>query len=96
MNGPYATEAAVLAEPMPREIRALHDAGDVRSGDPDRIAAKTAWRHLHAACRDAGVELGDFDRRTLAWLCGWEETTVQVVIGLIVRAHAAGAGTLRR
>ena len=31
--GPYQTEAEALAAPMPREVRALHDAGRVRSGD---------------------------------------------------------------
>ena len=38
----------------------------------------------------AGVELGAFDRRVLAWLSGWEPETAVVIAGLITRAHAAG------
>jgi hypothetical protein len=37
-----------------------------------------------------GVELGAFDVRILNWLAGYEAATVQVVIGLISRAYAAG------
>src|SRR5215207_6129414 len=90
MPGPYQTETEVHAEPMPREIAALHRAGRVRSGDPDRLVHDTVLRHLIAACDDAGVELGAVDRRTLDWLVGWEPATVQLIIDLIRCAHAAG------
>jgi len=93
MSGPYDTELEALVEPMPRELRALRDSGRVRSGDPDRLVMGTVYRHIVEACDAAGVELGEFDRRTLAWLAGWETATAQVVIGLIVRAHASGVGT---
>ena len=88
--GPYQTEVEALAAPMPREVRALHDAGRVRSGDPDRLVRNTVLRHLLAACQAAGVEVGDRDRVTLTWLAGWEDVTAQVVIGLITRAHQGG------
>ena len=42
------------------------------------------------ACVMAGVELGAFDRRVLAWLSGWEPESAVVIAGLITRAHAAG------
>ena len=70
MPGPYQTETEVLAEAMPREVSALHRAGRVRSGDPDRLVHDTVLRHLIAGCDDAGVELGAVDRRTLEWLVG--------------------------
>jgi hypothetical protein len=75
---------------MPREVAALHNAGRVRSGDPDRLVRDTVLRHLERACADTGVRLGALDRRKLEWLAGWEPTTAQVFIGLIYRAHKAG------
>lgn len=92
LDGPYATEADALAKPMPREVAALHDAGRVRSGDPDRLVRGTKMRHLVDTCRDCGVDLGDLDWRALAWLAGGETHVVQAVIGLIRRAHTAGLG----
>jgi hypothetical protein len=88
--GPYATEAQALAAPLPRAVAGLHDAGRVRSGDPDRTVHTTKLAALTGACEAAGVELGDFDRRIVGWLAGYEPATVQVLIGLIGRAHTAG------
>lgn len=88
MTGPYETERDAAAEPLAREIRALHKAGRVRSGDPDRIVSGTQLTHLEAACTAAGVDLGAYDRRILGWLASWDETTAQVIIGLISRASA--------
>lgn len=88
--GPYDTESDVCTEPMPRELRALHKAGRIRSGDPDHVARDAVLRHLLAACEESGVALGAFDRRILAWLAGGEDSVAQVVIGLIRRAHVAG------
>lgn len=85
--GPYETERQALAEPLAQEIHALHASGRVRSGDPDRLVSGTHMRHLEAACAAAGVELGAFDRRVLAWLARGEASTVQVIIGLISRAN---------
>lgn len=91
--GPYENEREALAAPMPREVRALHDAGMVRSGDPARLGAGTALHHLEAACIESGVVLGAYDRRVLAWLADGETSTTQVVIGLIRRAHAAAGAS---
>lgn len=88
--GPYDTERQVSAEPLPREVAALHDAGRVRSGDPDRLVRNTVLRHLTAAFDEAGVPLGAYDLRLLGWLADWEPTTTQQVIDWIRRAHAAG------
>lgn len=68
-------------------------------GEPAVIAIREAGpgnyrvaglAQLEQACDSAGVPLGNHDRHILAWLSGWEPETVQVVIGLIARAHAAG------
>jgi hypothetical protein len=85
-NGPYETEADALAGPLAREIRALHASGRVRSGDPDHLVSGTQYDYLMAACAAAGVELGAWDRRVLAWLANWEPAMVQVLCGLITRA----------
>jgi hypothetical protein len=88
MSGPYESESEALAGPLYQEIRALHQAGKVRSGDHNRLVISTQLRALEAACAEAGVELGAFDRSILSWLAGWEASTVQVIIGLISRAGA--------
>jgi hypothetical protein len=90
VNGPYQSERDAAAEPMPRAVRALHDDSRVRSGDPDRLVATCVMGHMADTLAAAGVELGAFDRRIVAWLCGYEPATVQVVLGLVARAHAAG------
>ena len=41
---------------------------------------------LTEACEQAGVQLGAWDERILAWLAGWEDSTCAVVAGLIRRA----------
>lgn len=88
--GPYDDERQALAEPMPRAVRALHDAGRVQSGDPDRLVRDTICGHLVHACENTGMELGDYDRRVLVWLSRGETSTAQVLIGLISRAYEAG------
>jgi hypothetical protein len=49
-------------------------------------------RMLEDACTAAGVELGAYDRRIIAWLAGWEPQTVAVICGLISRARNAATG----
>ncbi|BEL07857.1 hypothetical protein Q0Z83_060480 [Actinoplanes sichuanensis] len=84
--GPYDTETQAAAEPLATEVRAVP-----LSNKPGGVVAALQLSHLREACTDAGVELGRFDARILAWLATYEATTVQVVVGLISRAHAAGA-----
>jgi hypothetical protein len=87
--GPYDTELQALSEPMPLAVDALHDAGLVRSGDPERLVPNTVLTYLLAACEEAGVEVGAYDRQVLEWLAGWEPAAAQIVIGLITRAGRA-------
>ncbi|GAB2818678.1 hypothetical protein [Lentzea nigeriaca] len=37
-----------------------------------------------------GVELGDYDRRIVQWLAGWDAAVVETVVSLIYRARQAG------
>ena len=94
--GPYERETDTYSEPMPAAVKALHDADRVRTGDPEHLVRDTVMEHLAAACAAAGVELGDYDRRVLLWLAGWESQVVQVLIGMVTRAHAAGRAELER
>jgi len=65
----------------------------------------TAWRamaeanlaRLRVTCERAGVGMGAFDARILAWLAEYEPETCVVIAGLVSRAYAsaaAGAGPL--
>lgn len=78
--GPYETEQQVRADcDWARRV-------PVAAGS--HITPNTT--RLLRACTDAGVDLGAYDWRIIDWLATWEDTTVQVVAGLIARAYAAG------
>jgi hypothetical protein len=94
--GPYENERQTSTEPMPQAVRTLHDAGRVKSGDPDRVVRDTILGHLLHACEDTGMDLGAYDRRVIVWLSGGEVSTAQVVIGLISRAYAARSWMVAR
>lgn len=83
--GPYETEQAAAAEPMPRAIANLP-----RLNHPQRATRDLHLGHLSEACANAGVELGAFDLRILTWLANADSVTVQVFLGIFSRAHAAG------
>ena len=40
----------------------------------------------------AGIDLGGYDRRIVAWMAGWDTSTVLTVASWIVRARDAGPG----
>lgn len=80
--GPYDTEQQAAAEPMPRRWAGLRHAG--RPGCEIRDLKRQA---LLDACAAAGVQLGNYDRRVLDWLAGWEPTVVQAIAGIISRAN---------
>lgn len=86
--GPYGSEGDTYNEPMPAEVVRLHQAGRVKSGDPDRLVQAVCRRHLLQALADAGVELGDYDRQTLDWMCHtWGTASLQAILGWISRAR---------
>lgn len=86
-HGPFATlqEAEATAA-----VRAIY--GKVRDpGSPRGLMRELSSALILDACEAAGVELGDQDRRTIAWLGNWEPYVCQVIAGLIHRA-AEGKG----
>jgi hypothetical protein len=89
--GPYESDLQVRLAPMPVAVNELHDAGLIRSGDPEGLVSNVVLAHLVAACESARIRRGAYDDRILEWLTRGETTTAQVVIGLIRRAYAAGA-----
>ena len=38
----------------------------------------------------AGIELGEYDRRIVAWMANWDTSTLLTVVSWIVRSRAAG------
>jgi hypothetical protein len=45
---------------------------------------------LDLACEAAGVEAGEYDKRILEWVSGFEDSACAVFAGLITRAYEAG------
>ena len=84
--GPIETEREALGLPAVRDIFAAFD----RDPGVGKMAPHT-HKMLISACVAAGVELGDYDRRILLWLAGFEPQACAVVAGLIGRAHDAGS-----
>lgn len=48
---------------------------------------------LDLACEAAGVETGEYDKRILEWVSGFEDSACAVFAGLITRAYEAGKTT---
>lgn len=65
------------------EVRAIYDA--MHASTRHGVGDERCHTLLAAALGEAGVELGAYDRRILAWLVGWEPQTVAVVAGWITR-----------
>lgn len=86
-TGPYETEQETYDSPLARAVQAA---------EPGRgVGAAINREHLASALEQAGVRLGAYDIRIVSWLSKWESSTVQVVIGLIARAYAAGQAVER-
>ncbi|MGH3218955.1 MAG: hypothetical protein ACRDPY_09655 [Streptosporangiaceae bacterium] len=86
MTGPFETERQARELPA---VRAVYEAFDADPGAGKM--APHSLRLLEDACASAGVTLGAYDRRILAWLAGWEPAACAVVAGLISRAREGGA-----
>lgn len=84
MSGPYETEEQAHAEWLPQAVR------DLAAGAQGHLAREWCTDALLGACQQAGVTLGAYDERIIRWLAMWEPETVQVIIGLVDRAHEAG------
>jgi hypothetical protein len=73
--GPYETEDQVCSTSAVRAVYDAYRAGIVslRDGSADLLLS---------ACEEAGVALGAYDKRILAWFAGFEPQTAAVVAGM--------------
>ncbi len=85
--GPYQREQDTYSEPMPAAVRQLHADRHSGPGFPYQRQRAVIRDHILAALADAGVDLGDHDRRIVGWLAAWEPSTVQAIIGWVSRAN---------
>jgi hypothetical protein len=79
-SGPFHTDREALAASL------YHRHGRPPNTDVPTTALNLA--DLNAALSD--LELGDWDRKIVEWLAGWEPATVAAICGLITRARDAG------
>jgi hypothetical protein len=83
-NGPYADErqarAAALAVVPPEPGWSILRHAQCR-------------QLLDLACEAAGVAAGEYDKRILEWVSGFEDSACAVFAGLITRAYLAGLAT---
>lgn len=81
-HGPFETEDEARTTPAVRAVyEAYREAKSSLSGTPI----------IAAACEAAGIELGAYDARILAWMRNWEPATCAVIAGLIARAWDASS-----
>lgn len=80
-HGPFETEDEARAVPA---VRAIYEAYRAGRGLLDCAPL------VRSGCEAAGVALGAYDERIVAWLGNWEPATCAVIAGLIRRAHEAG------
>ena len=72
----------------PRRIRPPFD-----MAEPERPIEPRSWQaDQTAALLEAldGVELGDYDRRIIEWLAGWDTSVIGTVASRFYRARATG------
>lgn len=79
--GPYETREQARADAADIHERARRS---IRRG----VLAEANHARLSEACQSAGVTLGAYDARILAWLANYEPETCAVITGLISRASA--------
>jgi hypothetical protein len=68
--------------------RAAELAGPVQVAPAGFMPRAEQEQVLEAAL--AGIELGGYDRRIVAWMADWDTSTLLTVVSWIVRARAAG------
>jgi len=81
--GPYEDERQARADVASIYQQARHSVRREVLGEANHAL-------LADACERAGITLGAYDARILAWLAGWEPQMCAVIVGLITRAHQAG------
>lgn len=81
--GPYETEQQARAD-------VAHIHGQARRSIRRDVLAEANHARLMDACQAAGVTLGAYDVKILAWLANYEPETCAVITGLITRANVVG------
>jgi hypothetical protein len=81
--GPYQSEADAHAAVM-RMI------GPGARPVPSVLSQAQKWQLLSDACEASALELGGHDKRVLAWLADYPDSTVAVLAALILRASGQG------
>lgn len=81
----------------PRRVRPPFDCDTPESAGRQADETADQWRTRRhdnrvAALLEAldGIELGDYDRRIIDWLAGWDTSVVGTVASLLYRAREAG------
>jgi hypothetical protein len=87
-SGPYETREQARAA-------VAHIYEQARRSIRRGVLAEANHAHLVDACQSAGVTLGAYDARILAWLANYEPETCAVITGLITRASAVSSPTPR-
>ncbi|WP_155059728.1 hypothetical protein [Streptomyces blattellae] len=64
-------------------------AGPIESAPWSALSGETEYRAALAEAFE-GVELGEYDRRIIEWLAGWDSPTVATLASLVIRARKAG------
>ncbi|WP_052287070.1 hypothetical protein [Streptomyces sp. 769] len=72
-----------------RGTRSWIPAGPIESAPWSALSGETEYRAALAEAF-AGVELGEYDRRIIEWLVGWDSPTVATLASLVIRARKAG------
>jgi hypothetical protein len=85
LSGPFATER----DAQQAAVQYTGPPGASLTGPPGQLAEANRSMLLDAV-NAAGVELGDYDRRILDWLAGYEPSTCAVIAALIARAAERG------
>jgi hypothetical protein len=83
-TGPFESEQEARDLPA---VQAVYEAFRADPGTGKMAPHNLAM--LQDAAATAGVQLGAYDRRILAWLAGFEPQTCAVVAALITRAGGA-------
>ncbi|HMG62820.1 MAG TPA: hypothetical protein VK599_07720 [Streptosporangiaceae bacterium] len=80
-NGPYDSE---------RQARAAAHSVVPPEGGRSILRLAQCRELLDLACEAAGVETGEYDKRILDWIAGFEDSACMVFAGLVARAYEAG------
>lgn len=84
--------ARLLSAPFGTEQEAREAAHRAVAPEPGWSILRSGGNRelLARALAGAGVEMGAYDERILAWLAGWDDAICAVVAGWITRAAAGG------